>query len=388
MLSVWDGDADALFRLIEHAELGDSGRCALFDLLARLTFDGKVARPATAAFLERYEQEALADDDSGSWWGWEGAVTKLGLTDLEPALRRAWEKPAFAETLDTDKTDALAELAAAAAAPADATAFETSGLAAVTDPFAALDWMLRQEAFFKTLDATDGSDQPPAADDDPARTVRLTDEETYWFSRFLASRQVPVTTMPLEMLDGYLTALAIGPLPTDPIAEATAIWSEDGSEQPAWQDDDDAAHVAGLIKRMVEAISIRRRARALHAPVCFDGDEAIGAAAAWADGFAAGVDQRDDAWSKLFEDRNGAEDGLAIIALCDNETEYFGRPATIKERQQIIERLPVILQRLAAYWDDPAKGYPRPQPIKVEKIGRNDPCHCGSGLKYKKCCGK
>ncbi|RCX20709.1 SEC-C motif-containing protein [Fontibacillus phaseoli] len=27
-------------------------------------------------------------------------------------------------------------------------------------------------------------------------------------------------------------------------------------------------------------------------------------------------------------------------------------------------------------------------PVKAEKIGRNDPCPCGSGLKYKKCCGK
>lgn len=26
--------------------------------------------------------------------------------------------------------------------------------------------------------------------------------------------------------------------------------------------------------------------------------------------------------------------------------------------------------------------------VKGEKIGRNDPCPCGSGLKYKKCCGK
>jgi preprotein translocase subunit SecA len=25
---------------------------------------------------------------------------------------------------------------------------------------------------------------------------------------------------------------------------------------------------------------------------------------------------------------------------------------------------------------------------KGEKVGRNDPCPCGSGLKYKKCCGK
>ena len=29
------------------------------------------------------------------------------------------------------------------------------------------------------------------------------------------------------------------------------------------------------------------------------------------------------------------------------------------------------------------------QPVhKNKKPGRNDPCPCGSGLKYKKCCGK
>mgnify|MGYP000781382307 len=26
--------------------------------------------------------------------------------------------------------------------------------------------------------------------------------------------------------------------------------------------------------------------------------------------------------------------------------------------------------------------------VKGKKIGRNDPCPCGSGKKYKKCCGK
>ncbi|MBV5299876.1 MAG: SEC-C domain-containing protein [Rhodoferax sp.] len=28
-----------------------------------------------------------------------------------------------------------------------------------------------------------------------------------------------------------------------------------------------------------------------------------------------------------------------------------------------------------------------PMPIQSEKIGRNDLCKCGSGKKYKKCCG-
>jgi uncharacterized protein YecA (UPF0149 family) len=27
------------------------------------------------------------------------------------------------------------------------------------------------------------------------------------------------------------------------------------------------------------------------------------------------------------------------------------------------------------------------QPVASSKIGRNDPCPCGSGKKYKKCCG-
>jgi preprotein translocase subunit SecA len=35
-----------------------------------------------------------------------------------------------------------------------------------------------------------------------------------------------------------------------------------------------------------------------------------------------------------------------------------------------------------------AQGRPmKPEPVTVDKIGRNEPCPCGSGKKYKKCCG-
>ncbi|MBQ5442999.1 MAG: SEC-C domain-containing protein, partial [Oscillospiraceae bacterium] len=33
-------------------------------------------------------------------------------------------------------------------------------------------------------------------------------------------------------------------------------------------------------------------------------------------------------------------------------------------------------------------GSVKKQPRKVQKIGRNDPCPCGSGKKYKHCCGR
>lgn len=46
-------------------------------------------------------------------------------------------------------------------------------------------------------------------------------------------------------------------------------------------------------------------------------------------------------------------------------------------------------QRLAAEYGDP-DGFFQPPPVRetTPPVGRNDPCPCGSGRKYKKCCGK
>jgi uncharacterized protein YecA (UPF0149 family) len=35
----------------------------------------------------------------------------------------------------------------------------------------------------------------------------------------------------------------------------------------------------------------------------------------------------------------------------------------------------------------PMPGVLSPAPVTHKKIGRNEPCPCGSGKKYKKCCG-
>lgn len=39
------------------------------------------------------------------------------------------------------------------------------------------------------------------------------------------------------------------------------------------------------------------------------------------------------------------------------------------------------------YVDGEIKGATRPIERKRQKVGRNEPCHCGSGEKFKKCCG-
>jgi preprotein translocase subunit SecA len=53
------------------------------------------------------------------------------------------------------------------------------------------------------------------------------------------------------------------------------------------------------------------------------------------------------------------------------------------------EAPPVPLIRTASAQSVPPRIPAATQPLpEVHKIGRNDPCPCGSGKKYKKCCGK
>ena len=58
---------------------------------------------------------------------------------------------------------------------------------------------------------------------------------------------------------------------------------------------------------------------------------------------------------------------------------------SVRPRAQVAERKQV-LNGIAALKDGVKKVKPTPVK-KEEKVGPNDPCPCGSGKKYKKCCG-
>ena len=96
MLSVWDGDADALFNMIEHADLEECARWALFDVLTRLTFDRSIARERTVDFLARFESAPLADDDwspvpERTAWG---VVRRLRPPLVVEGAPLHWDRPA------------------------------------------------------------------------------------------------------------------------------------------------------------------------------------------------------------------------------------------------------------------------------------------------------
>ena len=72
-----------------------------------------------------------------------------------------------------------------------------------------------------------------------------------------------------------------------------------------------------------------------------------------------------------------------MLDVIDREITTFLLKAEVRqnqERKQVAKGTAV---------EDSSKNNTKKEPKRAEKkVGRNDPCPCGSGKKYKQCCGK
>lgn len=115
----------------------------------------------------------------------------------------------------------------------------------------------------------------------------------------------------------------------------------------------------------------------------------------WSLGFSEAIEDFAEDW---VEPEPGAEDeslfydlleSIALLSSADEEERkdsiqrlYDGADL---DRDELIAEAMYAVQELRMYWLNHAS---KPATRVVgEKVGRNDPCPCGSGKKYKKCCG-
>lgn len=90
---------------------------------------------------------------------------------------------------------------------------------------------------------------------------------------------------------------------------------------------------------------------------------------------------------------NAAWEGLEIISCqkgstedAEGKVEFIARyreKGALREHHELAH-----FKKDAGAWYFTDGELVRPKPITSTKVGRNDPCPCGSGAKYKKCCGK
>ena len=92
-----------------------------------------------------------------------------------------------------------------------------------------------------------------------------------------------------------------------------------------------------------------------------------------------GFDADQDA-GKSIQSQNVSKEDRAVAEKMYSESEDAKNSVTTR----VIEKGKTVYDRMK---ESAATG-PATQVKNVKKIGRNDPCPCGSGKKYKKCCGK
>jgi uncharacterized protein len=215
--------------------------------------------------------------------------------------------------------------------------------------------------------------------------------------RFLMSDRSPPDSMMLSDLDGFLTGIAVGPELVLPSEWLPLVW---GGEAPEFADESEAKVVLGAIMARYNEI-LRQIADDTFAPIFWTARGGTLIAADWAEGFLQAIMLRMDAWDRLLKSKPDGQLLIPILALCGDENgeSLLGLPPEDEDRimQEAVEFVPACVTAIAAYWrrkgpkqiSMPLTPGPSSVPHRfASKVGRNDPCPCGSGKKFKKCCGK
>jgi uncharacterized protein len=202
---------------------------------------------------------------------------------------------------------------------------------------------------------------------------------------YLMSDQSPEECMMLPDLDGFLTGIAIGPELILPSEWLAVVW---GGDEPVFEDAAQARSVLGTIMNRYNEI-LAQIADGVIDPIFMEGPGGEVVASDWAEGFREAITLRPGTWDKLLTSEKHGHLLLPILALCcdDDGESLLGLPEEVEDKffEQADELVPRSVLEIAEYWRA-ARTAPQRRPT-APKVGRNDPCSCGSGKKHKRCCG-
>jgi len=223
----------------------------------------------------------------------------------------------------------------------------------------------------------------------------LSEEELEELDQFLLYGVDNDEAMTLDTLDGYLHAIAIGPQTIMPRQWLPKVWGEDSAMMPPMDSMEQLNHIMGLVMRHYNSIiSGFEQSPPMVMPYWNTYQYDIGEfedAEMWAHGFTEGVALNRGAWKPLLNSPQGQQ-WYRPIGLLGEEAfsaDQDELTQTPQQREQLAQQIEDSLANIHAFW----------LPLRVavherqtsqrlrKKVGRNEPCPCGSGKKFKKCCG-
>ena len=210
--------------------------------------------------------------------------------------------------------------------------------------------------------------------------------------------------MTVVELDGYVAALIVCPDMILPSEWLPGVWGED-------HEFTDAAAAEATITAVMEHYN--RTAKELaerpeeYAPVLeIDPNSGETLWEPWIDGFERAMRLRPDAWEEIAVSRGRGGGGIGQHGHSPERGFYYGRSEMTEEAEdktrpisagddprvraqsERLDQVPANREAQRRRHRVPCRVRPRRSPCAFgRKVGRNEPCPCGSGRKYKRCCG-
>ena len=166
------------------------------------------------------------------------------------------------------------------------------------------------------------------------------------------------------------------------------VW---GDFEPVWDQAEDMQRMMSLMMRHMNGIAATLMEHSGDFEPIFLERTIEGKAYAivdkWCEGYRRGVSLTAEQWS---EGGSEVEKLLIPIMAFTEEMGWQGHEYSAAEVATIQQEIAPNVQKLHAYWLARREDYTPPDATPMRRaepqVGRNDPCPCGSGNKYKKCC--
>jgi uncharacterized protein len=224
----------------------------------------------------------------------------------------------------------------------------------------------------------------------------LSEKEFDELDHFLMYEVDTEEVMMLDMVDGFLHAIAIGPTSLRPKQWLPKIW---GTQEmmPPMASIDELNHILGLVMRHFDSIIAGLENDPPEINPCwstmtYDGDEhEYDDAEGWAHGFIEGMKLCWNDWKPLLATPEGQAwfKPIALLGEDDYAVDQDELTRTPALRAALAHQIPQAVLEIHAYWLPLRLAVHEREVAKSlhTKVGRNEPCPCGSGKKFKKCCG-
>lgn len=192
-------------------------------------------------------------------------------------------------------------------------------------------------------------------------------------------------TMRLDEVQGFLAALASGPDALDigfrlpEILGAPKLYSAEEQEE-----------IKALAQQLEQDLRENFQAGRVPELILYPDEEGRPDYLTWCNAYLYALDVCESDWFALVDDEDFEDLLLPVMVLSgiydEDENGQVLMHVSAAERRRMEEELPQTVLAVARYWQVWQR---RPGTVRRDapKIGRNDACPCGSGRKFKHCCG-